>query len=141
MPFTFDEMMKAPYGLPGAGRFNQVGRPHFYFASTKHGAEVEVKKHLKKDEVLQTVMIRPVKEIRLLDLSQSLQRGVTFLKWMRYPLSEVKNQMPREYLLPCYVADCCQMIGFDGIKYYGSKEYDNYVSWSDGYFADAGMCG
>ena len=53
---------------------------------------------------------------------------------------EIANNLPRQYLLPGLVGDCCQRIGFDGIKYYGSKEYDNYVSWSDGYFADAGMC-
>lgn len=140
MPYTFDEMLKAPYGLPGAGRFNQVGRAHFYFSNTKNGAEVEVKKHLKRDEVLQTVKIKPVKGAKLLDLSKTLRRGASFLKMIRFPLSDDNNKMPKEYLLPCYVADCCQLIGFDGIKYYGSKEYDNYVSWTDGYFEDAGMC-
>jgi hypothetical protein len=141
MPFTFDEMKKAPHGLPSAGRFNSVGRAHFYFANTRYGAEVEVKKHLKNDEVLQTVKLKPVKEIHLLDLSNTLQRGASFLKMMRYSVSDNENnKMPKEYLLPGYVADCCQMIGFDGIKYRGSDQYSNYVSWSDGYFTDAGMC-
>lgn len=58
---------------------------------------------------------------------------------IRFPLDD-ENKMPRQYLLPCFVADCCQMIGFDGIKYYGSQEYDNYVSWSDRYFEDIEMC-
>lgn len=140
MPYTYDEMMKAPYGLPSAGRFNQTGRAHFYFASSKSGAEAEVKKHLKRDEILQTVMLKPVKSIKLLDLSGTLLRGKTFLRMIRFPLQGDSNKMPKEYLLPCYVADCCKMIGFDGIKFYGSKEYSNYVSWTDGYFEDAGMC-
>ena len=84
--------------------------------------------------------LKPIKEIRMLDLSNKLRRGSSFLKMMRYPLTDFSNKMPREYLLPCFVADCCQMIGFDGIKYFGSKEYSNYVSWSDGYFNDGGMC-
>lgn len=140
MPYTYDEMMKAPHGLPAPGRFNHVGRAHFYFSNTKRGAESEVKKHLKKDEELQTVKIKPVKRINMLDLSHTLQRGASFLKMIRYPLRDDNNKMPKEYLLPCFVADCCKTIGFDGIKYYGSKEYDNYVSWTDGYFVDAGMC-
>ena len=140
MPYTFDEMKRAPYGCPSTGRFNSVGRAHFYFSDTQKGAEAEIKKHLRGDEILQTVKLKPIKEIRMLDLSNKLRRGSSFLKMMRYPLTDFSNKMPREYLLPCFVADCCQMIGFDGIKYFGSKEYSNYVSWSDGYFNDGGMC-
>ena len=139
MPFTFEQMKSAPYGASSAGRFNQVGRAHFYFSNTQRGAETEVGKHKKDEELIQTVRLKPVKPIRMLDLSHTLQRGTTFLRMIRYPLDDT-NKMPRQYLLPCFVADCCQNIGFDGIKYFGSKEYDNYVSWDDSYFADAGMC-
>ena len=44
MPYSYDEMLKAPNGIPNAGRFNQVGRAHYYFADTRNGAEAEVKK-------------------------------------------------------------------------------------------------
>lgn len=141
IPYTYPEMLKAPHGIPGIGRYNSPGRAHFYFASTQNGAEAEIRKHLKKDEILQTVKLKPVKTIKMLDLSNTLQRGASFLKMIRFPVEEIANNLPRQYLLPGFVGDCCQRIGFDGIKYYGSKEYDNYVSWSDGYFADAGMCG
>lgn len=50
------------------------------------------------------------------------------------------NKMPTEYLLPGYVAECCKLIGIEGIKFYGSEKYVNYVSWENGYFEDAGMC-
>ncbi len=140
MPFTYDQMLKAPSGLPWAGRFNQVGRSHYYFADSQNGAEVEVKKHLATDDVLQTVMLRPKKEIRLLDLSGTLARGATFLRYLRFKLSDITDKMPREYLIPCFVSDCCKKVGFDGIKYYGSIEYSNYVAWNDGYFEYAGMC-
>lgn len=140
MAFTYDQMLKAPFGLPWAGRFNQVGRSHYYFADSQNGAEVEVKKHLATDDVLQTVKLRPKKEIRLLDLSGTLARGATFLRYLRFKLSDVTDKMPREYLIPCFVSDCCKKVGFDGIKYYGSIEYSNYVAWNDGYFEYAGMC-
>ena len=140
MPFTFDQMLKAPNGLPWAGRFNQVGRSNYYFADTRNGAESEVKKHKTNDDVLQTVKLKPIKEIKLLDLSGTLARGAIFLRYLRFSLSDDVDKMPREYLIPCYVSDCCKALGFDGIKYYGSKEYNNYVAWSDGYFVFAGMC-
>lgn len=140
MPFTYDQMLKAPYGLPWPGRFNHAGRSHYYFADTRLGAEAEVKKHMTNEDELQTVIIKPVKEIKLLDLSGTLKNGKLFLKYLRFSLSDVNDKMPREYLLPCYVADCCKVIGFEGIKYTGSKEYYNYVTWDDGYFEYVGMC-
>lgn len=139
-PFTFDQMLKAPNGLPWAGRFNQVGRSNYYFADTRIGAETEVKKHKLIDDVLQTVMLKPMKDVKILDLSGTLARGTTFLRYLRYRLDDVNDKMPRQYLIPCFVADCCKNIGFDGIKYYGSKNYSNYVTWNDGYFDYAGMC-
>ena len=139
MPYTFDEMLKAPHGLPWTGRYNHSGRSNYYFADTQKGAESEVKKHLKGEEVLQTVQLRPAKSARLLDLSNSLKRGKTFLRYLRFELSDVTNKTPREYLIPCFVSDCCKNIGFDGIKYYGTKEYNNYVVWDDGYFIYDGM--
>lgn len=143
MPFTSEQMMKAPHGLPWAGRYNQVGMSHYYFADTRSGAETEVNKHKKKGEVVQTAKMKPNERMLpvLLDLSGTLARGATFLRYLRFSLSDNTDKMPREYLIPCYVADCCKAIGFDGIKYYGSREYNNYVTWSDGYLKFVGMCG
>lgn len=140
MPFTYEQMLKAPHGLPWAGRYNQVGRSNYYFADTQKGAEAEVKKHKTDNDVLQTVKLKPAKNIKMLDLSGSLARGKTFLRYLRFSLTDVVNKMPREYLIPCFVSDCCNALGFDGIKYYGSKEYSNYVVWNDGYFDYDGMC-
>ncbi len=143
MLYTFDEMVKPPHGIPSAGRFNHSGRSSFYFSDNRYGAEVEVRKHLSKDgkEVPQTVKLKPKKDIRLLDFSETLRRGESFLRMIRYPVKgNVINKMPKEYLLPNFVADCCKEIGIEGIKYYGSKKYSNYVCWEDGYFKDAGMC-
>ena len=139
-PYTADLMLKAPHGLPGTGRYNHAGRSHYYYADTKNGAENEVKKYLKKEEVTQTIRLIPIRPICLLDLSGTLQRGKIFLKFIRFSLSDAKDNTPREYLIPGFVADCCREIGFEGIKYYGSQEHNNYVSWDDGYFKDGGMC-
>lgn len=140
MPYTFEEMLKAPHGIPGAGRYNRVGSSCYYFSNTKKGAETEIQKYLKEGEVLQTVKIYTNKNANILDLSNSLERRSTFLQYLRYKVEDLNSSMPREYLLPNFVADCCKRIGFDGIKYYGSKEYNNYVTWTDGYFMYSTMC-
>ena len=142
MSFTYDEMLKAPKGMPWAGRFNHIGTSVYYFADTRYGAEVEVNKHKSKDTVLQTVRIVPDEryKINMLDLSGVLQRGRVFLKHLRFSVSNAESKMPREYLLPGFVADCCRDIGFEGIKYYGTEDYNNYVTWYDHFFKFGGMC-
>ena len=137
IPFVNDEMLRAPIGVTGPGRYNNAGRSHYYFADTPEGSEAEIRKH-NPDKIIQTVRLVPAKDIVLLDLSGAMKKGATFLRYLRFPLSNANDKTPREYLIPCYVAECCKLIGFDGIKYYGGKDYCNYVSWNDGYFNVAG---
>ena len=136
MPFTVGQMLKAPYGLPWAGRFNHVGRSHYYFSDTPFGAKAEIKKHISAKDVIQTICISPCRDVKLLDLSNHIAGCNTFLKYIRFSLADAQDKMPREYLIPCYVSDCCKLIGFEGIKYYGTKDYNNYVVWTDGFFAN-----
>lgn len=138
-PYTWDQMQKAPAGLPGAGRFNHPSQSHFYFADTKEGAEREVSIHLsakeKEQKTLQTVRMKPRCNIKMIDLSGKFRRGyTTFLKYIRFPLGNDASQLPRVYLIPAFVSECCKECGIDGIKYYGGKDYHNYVTWKDGYF-------
>lgn len=137
VPYAGDEMLRAPVGVTGPGRYNHLGRSHYYFADTKDGAEEEIRKH-NAGKLIQTIRLTPIKSIVLLDLSGTMRRGATFLRFLRFPLKDVNDRMPREYLIPCFVAECCQQVGFDGIKYYGGKGYSNYVTWNDGYFDIAG---
>ena len=136
-PFIHDEMLRVPIGIAGPGRYNNPGRSHYYFCDSAKGAETEIKKH-NPDRPVQTIKLIPIKQIVLLDLSGTMRRGEAFLRYLRFPLSSVNDKTPREYLIPCYVAECCKRIGFDGIKYYGGKDYTNYVAWTDGYFKFAG---
>ena len=132
------QMLKAPVGVTGPGRYNHPGRAHYYFANTQHGAIEEVRKHLKNEQEIQTIKIKPVNPIVILDLSNTMRKGNIFLKYLRYPIDSITDKMPREYLIPCFVSDCCQVVGFEGVKYYGSKSYNNYVCWKDGYFEFVG---
>ena len=141
MDFTFQEMLRAPHGLPWAGRFNHVGQSHYYFSDTQKGAETEVRKHLSSNDVLQTIKIKPKRSIALLDISTSIPKCNTFLNHLRFNLRDNDtSHMPKEYLIPCFIADCCIRIGFEGIKYYGSKEYNNYVTWGSDCFDYVSIC-
>ncbi|MCR5802647.1 MAG: RES domain-containing protein [Clostridia bacterium] len=139
-PFIWSQMLKAPYGVSSIGRYNDIGQPYFYFADTATGSISEIKKHISKSDydkyVIQTVAITAGKKVKMLDLSAKEMRGLnTFLKYLRFPFSTDSGKRPREYLIPQFVSDCCVSCGIDGIKYYGGKDYSNYVTWSDDYYS------
>ena len=66
--------------------------------------------------------------------AKSLRGLNVFLKFVRFPLDEDNSKRPRAYLIPSFVSDCCSECGLDGIKYYGGKDYSNYVTWNDGFY-------
>ena len=133
-PFTEAELGQAPRGYTGHGRYNYVGQSHYYFSNEEKGAIMEVKRHTKNSRV-QIAKLSPRRSIRMIDLSAEITTQNKFLEYCRFnPPTEQYPNIKREYLLPCYVAGCCRMCGIEGIKYYGSKEYSNYVAWDDGYF-------
>lgn len=133
--YTFEELRRAPKGYAGQGRYNFTGQSHYYFSDAPKGARLEVTKHSKDAERIQIARLKPNKDIKMIDLSQEITTPNKFLEHCRLkanldPMIKIK----KEYLLPCYVASCCEIVGIEGIKYYGSKEYKNYVSWEDTYF-------
>lgn len=138
-PFVWEQMKAAPYGFTFPGRYNHAGQSYFYFADTKDGAEKEIGKHMsekdRKIKTLQTVELGVRGEVNLIDLSAKSMRGLnTFLRYIRFPLENDKSSRPRVYLIPSFVSECCRQCNIDGIKYYGGKDYSNYVTWSDGYY-------
>lgn len=133
-PYTERDMRQAPSGVSWHGRFNYVGQSHYYFSDEQVGALLEAAKHSNEKRV-QVARLRPMRSIRMIDLSSEITTQNKFLEYCRFsPEPQDYPNIKREYLLPCYVASCCELHGIEGIKYYGSKEYKNYVSWNDGYF-------
>ncbi|MDC7301001.1 hypothetical protein [Agathobacter ruminis] len=142
-PYVWKQMKKAPYGVAGPGRYNHAGQAYFYFSDVKTGAETEICKHMsakdKEDMVLQTVKVGVTKNAKLIDLSAKNMRGLnTLLRYIRFPLNDV-GKNPRVYLIPSFISMCCKSAGIDGIKYYGGKDYSNYVTWDDGYYDFIGI--
>ena len=133
-----DDMAKAPRLLVKAGGFNGPQKAYYYFSDTEHGAMQEIGKHGSGDEA-QVAEIEGRRDVLLIDLS-GVGRGTNyFLKYLRFPFTNTDQVIPPEYLVPNFVAQCCRHAGIDGIKYYGSKTYSNYVVWDDGLFRIASM--
>lgn len=133
-PYTSIDLLKAPDGITWQGRFNFPGESHYYFSNMPKGAQIEVTKHSKESRI-QIAKIKPKKRIKMIDLSQKVKSRNKFLDYCRFSPDLKQNiKIRREYLIPCFVANCCKFFGIEGIKYYGSQIYTNYVSWDDTYF-------
>jgi len=131
-PFTDEDMTCAPHGITSFGRFNHIGENYFYFSNQIAGAVEEVRKHSPKNRV-QVAKLKTKGKVQMVDISHGKEN--TFLKYCRFPFDPKSDKkVPREYLIPSFFSDCCKLKGFDGIKYYGTKDYYNYVTWSDGHF-------
>lgn len=138
-PYTWPQLLKVPYGFSTAGRYNLPGQSRFYFCSNQKGSVNEIKKHINSSEaknyVVQTVKISTNRELSIFDLTKTNRSGFkTFFKYITYPYDSKSGNRPREYLIPQFVAECCFARGVDAIKYYGDKEYNNYVSKKDDMF-------
>lgn len=139
-PYTSQQLERAPFGVTLHGRFNHPGTSHYYFSNEKRGAVLEVRKHSKGGTKIAIAKITPVQKINMVDLSSEVKKQNKFLEYCRFsPVHGDYSNMKREYLIPCFVADCCKLHGLDGIKYYGSKEYANYVTWTEGHFKCVGI--
>lgn len=137
-PYTKADLIKAPEGISWHGRFNSIGESHYYFSNKVHGARMEVAKHSDCAKI-QVAKLKPIKPIKMFDIS--IERTTSkFLEYCRFnPSISDYKKVKREYLLPCFVAHCCKVSGIEGIKYYGSQVYTNYVSWQDSYFECVGF--
>lgn len=130
-PYTIKNFGSAPEKYVGYGRYNHDGQSHYYVASSENGACTEIRKH-NRDVVMQVAKLKPKREVKMIDLSQKTD-AITFLNHLRFEIDE-NEKVPRAYLLPCFITSCCKKTPIEGIKYYGSKEYDNYVTWESGYY-------
>lgn len=133
-PFLDQEMLKAPVNVPSHGRYNAIGKSCYYIADSLEGAVSEIRKHSGRTKpVIQVATIRPIKSIKLIDLSKKVSRQNNFIEHLRHTVDNEEGKIIKEYLLPNFVASCCKRLKIDGIKYL-STGYCCYVMWKDDYF-------
>ena len=132
-PYLDQEMMKAPLNVSSHGRYNEIGKSCYYVAETKEGAINEIKKHSGGSEItVQVAGLKAVNPAKIIDLSGEAA-GNRFIEHLRFTVENKPGKIVKEYLLPNFVASCCQKIGIEGIKY-KSGEYNCWVLWKDDYF-------
>ena len=121
--FTDLEMWNPPVGVSTHGRYNLVGSSVLYLANDKDMIPYEV--DYKGYQLLDIATVSINRPLKILDLSSMYGEFGRILS--TNPSST--NILKLEYLLTNYIADCCRVIGFNGIKYRGVKEgeYENYV--------------
>ena len=133
-PFVDSEMLKAPQNMPSHGRYNQIGKSCYYVAETKDGAIKEVRKHCgRSNPEIQIIGLKPIKHIKMIDLSGEASQKNQFIKHLRFTVENDAGKVVKEYLLPNFVASCCKRIGIEGIRY-RSGGYNCCVLWKDDYF-------
>lgn len=133
-PFLDQEMMKAPLNISSHGRYNAIGKNCYYIADTKDGAINEINKHSGSTKpTIQVAGLKPIKSVRLIDLSGEIKGINRFMEHMRFTVDNEEGKIIKEYLLPNFVASCCKKLGIEGIKY-KSTGYNCCVLWKDDYF-------
>lgn len=116
---TFDyvllEMWQAPHGIPEIGRFNPHGISYLYMTESEDVAREELKTRGKC-----TILEAQIKNaVHVLDMTKN-KCTIFDLCNKRKSTSTV---LPSEYLLPNYIAQCCNyldsfgIVKIDGLKY------------------------
>lgn len=127
--FSDSEMDKAPFKIPGQGRFNTEGVSRFYVAAQSEDAADEIVKHSRSKGTIH-IQIAKYKANRMLKvfdfekMSNKLSNQCT-----RNVLKP--DKFNTEYLLSGFLAQCLSYYkNLDGIKY-GSMDHELYAFFSD----------
>lgn len=134
-PFSEQEMRRAPFKIPGQGRFNTQGVARFYLSGDKDDAVSEVIKHAQKAKKVQIAKYKASATLKLLDMSQIKNA------WSEKCLRRVPNPGPfnSEYLCGGFLAQCIDYYKkIDGIMY-GTEGQYLYMFFDDSRFTDIGM--
>lgn len=124
--YTPDEMWAPPPGLPQHGRFNPIGVSVLYLTDNAEAIPYEI--HVSQDEQVDIVEFQIVKPLKLFDIQKFNSEFEGF-----FIESNVDSKLLKEnYLLPNFIGNCCQHIGYDGVKYTGVQSqsdlnYNNYA--------------
>lgn len=124
--YTPNEMWSPPEGLPQHGRFNPIGIPVLYVTDEAKAIPYEI--HASQDEQIDIVEFQIVKPLKLFDM----QRVSTEFEGFFAQSNIDSKTLKKAYLLPNFIGNCCQHIGYDGVKYNGVQRqsglsYTNYA--------------
>jgi len=120
---TPDKLWNPPEGEASHGRYNSVGISVLYCCENKEGIPYEI--HPKHDEMVDIGEFVVKKNLKLLDVSNLFEMFTGFFSEENVESKAVK----KAYLLTNFIRDCCQVIGYHGVRYkgVGKGNYYNYA--------------
>jgi RES domain-containing protein len=123
IPFSSNQMFEAPYGAAGNGRWNVTGQGLLYTSDSLDGAIAE----LKGASTLPMDIIEWefTQKLTCLDLGE---KECPFIDFCQQPSYKVSN-IDQAYLVPNFLAQCCQMAKIDMLRYSSSamSRVTNYL--------------
>ncbi|MET1174506.1 RES family NAD+ phosphorylase [Paenibacillus amylolyticus] len=122
IPWSEFEMWQAPPGVSSQGRFNAEGRGFLYLSRDPEVSVAEM-----KQTSVTTYDIMELEcnaKIKVIDLTKFEE-----LNLFRYCMFEANSKNKKEYLVPNFLAQCCELKGIKAIKYKSifNPEINNYV--------------
>lgn len=130
--FTNTEMWVPQSGYSSHGRYNAIGVPVLYLTDDKTAIPYEI--HTAYDEEVVIVEFQLERNLTFFDIREFDNEFEGFFENTRIDSRQLKHS----YLLPNFVGACCNFLGYDGVKYNGTRSenlyYTNYAlfNYKDG---------
>ncbi|OME83657.1 hypothetical protein BK122_09560 [Paenibacillus pabuli] len=124
MPWTEMEMWEAPSGISSQGRFNIEGNGFLYFSRDKEIAIMEMKQPSGTIIDIMNIKCEPKMDIKVIDITDL---EVNLFKFCMFRAGDTR--VKKEYLLPNFLSQCCQIENIHAIKYKSVFDHNtsNYV--------------
>lgn len=128
-PYVEDELFKGPYLKTDQGRFSNTGLNYIYFSENLETAKDETNVEENKPYTFIEVELKEKK--RMYDISNI---GIPLFNACHKKSDNNTDKMEINYLIPNFIANCINSLGYDGIKYLSAKDLriSNYVFFDIG---------
>jgi hypothetical protein len=121
--FSREKLWNPPAGESSHGRYNLVGISVLYCCENIEGIPYEI--HPIHDEIVDIGEFVVKNDLKILDVTTLFEGFVGFISESNIESKTLK----KTYLLTNFIRDCCQAIGYHGVKYkgVGKGDYYNYA--------------
>ncbi|MEK4346734.1 RES family NAD+ phosphorylase [Paenibacillus sp. FSL P4-0184] len=120
IPYSSEEMLSAPYGVSGLGRYNYLGHGELYTCDNK---DVAIKECSKGGNIIVDLMKLELK--RSVDLIDLTDKNNSLVQYCSFSANTASGL---EYLVPTFIAQCAKMKGITGVIF-NSTQDDNALNY------------
>lgn len=123
--FDNDKLWLPPFGLPSHGRYNFVGKPVLYCTDNIDGIPYEL--NPVQVEEIDYGRFKVQKNLGVLNITSLFtEKFGEFVSSSNLESTLIK----KTYLLTNFLSSCCEVMGFDGIKYKGTSKNVDYYNYA-----------